>query len=247
VAIAIRNWVLGLNNGSSPTVTADTASGTGSTPQAGDLAVVVYGNNYYAFTDMGTPSGGPTWTAITNGSADAGNLLAHIRSYTGTVASSANFSVSATETGSADEEKYMLILVLSGADTSTPIDGGSNGAVGSFGSSTDVQVVSAVTPTGTDAWLLSLVSSGGGSAAATYTHPSGMTELTEIHQGGLSGTVSYQQLAASGSTGTRTHTADGGTAVPWAGLNIAIKTASAGVTKAPPPQRLHRIRPLLVR
>lgn len=238
MAVAIRNWVLGTNNGSSATVSANTASGTGSTPQAGDLAIVVYGNNYYAFSNMGEPSGGPTWSAITNGSADAGNLLAHIKSYTGTVGSSANFTVSATETGSADEEKYMLVIVLSGADTSTPIDGGASGAVGSFGSSTDVQVVAAVTPTGSDAWLLSLVSSGGGSAAASYTHPSGMTELTELHVGGLSGTFSYQQLAASGSTGTRTHTADSGTAVPWAGLSIAIKTAGATATSRLPRRRM---------
>ena len=119
MAIASRNWVLGANTGGSATVSADTTSGTGSTPQAGDLCVVIYCNDYYALADMGTPSvtagSSFTLTAVTNGTADNGNLNAHIKCYTGTVAANGHFTVSATETGSADEEKGMFVWVLSGA------------------------------------------------------------------------------------------------------------------------------------
>lgn len=236
MAIASRIWVVGTNTGSSATVSADTTSGTGTTPQTGDLCVVIYCNDYYALSNMGTPSvtagSSFTLTAVTNGTADNGNLNAHVKCYTGTVAANGHFTISATESGSADEEKSILVWVLSGADTATPIDGGSSGAANNVGTSTASQDAPSVTPSGSDAFLICHVNSGTGAAAASYTHPTGMTELTEIHVGGLSGDVAYLQLAASGATGTKTFTAS--TATPYAAVSLAIKTASSGAITATP-------------
>lgn len=241
MAIASRIWVVGGDTGGSATVSADTTSGTGTTPQAGDLAVVIYFNDYYALADMGTPSvtAGTsfTLTAVTNGTADAGSPNAHAKCYTGTVAANGHFTVSATETGSHDEEKGILVWVLSGADTSTPIDGGASGAANNTGTSDNNQAAPSVSPSGSDAFLICHTNSGTGAASASYTPPSGMTELTEYHIGsGLSGSVASLQLAASGATGTKTFLA--ASATPYAAVSLAIKTAGAAATSLPPRRRL---------
>lgn len=230
MAIGIRTVATGTDTGSTASVSATT---TGTTPVTGDLALVLYRNDYYTLATMGTPSGGSiTWNAITGATADGGTNLAHLKAWWGVVASTAHFTVTATETGAHDEEKALDIWVLSGADTTTPIDA----SAGSSGASTTSQDAPTVSPSTADAFLIVTVGSGGGSAAASYTHPAGTTEQYEIHVGGLSGSVAYQQLSASGATGVRNFTAS--TAVPFAACSIAIKTASAGAVIVPKRTRL---------
>lgn len=227
MAIGIRCAVLGTNTGGSATVSANTVNRfQGTAPQAGDLALNIYFNNFYTLANMGTPSGGPTWSAITNGTADAGTNGAHIKSYTGPVTSGGDFTASATESGSADEEKGMLIVVLSGADTTTPIDVAANAT----GTSDNSNICPSASPATSDAWLFCFTNSGGGNQAASYTHPGGMTELQDNTIGsGESCASAYEQLAASGATGTRTFTPS--TAVPYAAVTITVRTATGG---APP-------------
>lgn len=203
-------------------------------PQAGDLLVIFHGNDFYALSNMPTPTvGGSTSgvTAVTNGSADAGNPDGHVKAYTYAVGSTGDLTVAVTETGSGDEEKVLSVYVLSGADTVSPIDGAGSGAAGSAsaGSGTASLVLTGVSPSGSNAYLIYHVNSGGGSAAGTpYTPPAGMTEQYDSSTGGVSYSGGIQQLASSGSTGTRTVTGSGSTT--WAGVLLAVKTASAGAT-----------------
>jgi hypothetical protein len=220
VSVGIRCAVLGGTTGNP--VSANTASRfTGTQPQSGDRAILIYFNNYFNLSNMGTPSGGPTWNTFTNNTADAGADNAHIKAYHGNVTSNADFTASATETGSADEEKGILIIVLSGVDASTTID---IAAVATATSDND-QICPSVDPVSTDGFAIWFVSSGTGAASASYTHPGGTTELTEIHIGsGLSGSCAYEQLASSNATGTRTFSAT--SATPYAAISIVVKTAS---------------------
>lgn len=222
MAITIKSVTVGTDTGASATVSV-TTSETPSATSVGDLVVVVYGNDYYTTAEMGTPTatGSPTLTAAVT--ADAGNLSAHLKSYTYVANTAGAQTISATETGLHDEEKQITAIVLGGADTTTPLDGTASNtdAVGSAS-----QVAAAISPTQTNTLMIVVNNSGGGGSATSYTTPGSMTEQTEIHVGGLSGVVATEQLSASGSTGTRTFTASSGT--QYGAVTIGIRTAAGG-------------------
>jgi hypothetical protein len=236
VAIAIRGSTpaTATDNGGSATVSL-TLSGARQ-PQVNDILLIIHCNDFYAASNMPTPTvGGSTAgvTAITNGTADAGTNGAHAKAYWWLNSGAADRTVSVTETGSHDEEKALAVYVLSGVDTSTPIDVAGN----TFNASTGPSwVLTAVSPTSSDAYLIAHVNTGGGnSGGGSVTPPGTMTEQYDVNVGGITYEGATQQLATSGSTGTRTFTpaADAG----FAGLLIAMKTASAAAVSAPPSRR----------
>lgn len=225
MAIAIR--------GTTPLVVASTANPISGTltgtrqPQAGDVLLIIHGNDYYTLADMPTPTvGGSTSgvNAVSNGSADGGSFFAHAKSYTYAVGSTGDLTVSVTETGVGDEEKVLVVYVLSGADTSTPVDV----AAGGFDSTGSTSKVSpSVSPTSSDAYLVCHTNDGNGSNSGSYTPPSGMTEQ---YDGSLAGSMGYSgatlQLGASGATGTKTFAGSGSSS--YGTLSIAVRTAAGG-------------------
>ena len=219
--VAIRSVTVGTNNGSSATVSATTPSDTA----VGDLLIIIHGNDFHLLSNMPTPTvtGSPTVTAIPDAVADGGTNLAHIKGYWAVANTSDANTVSVTETGTADEEKCMVVYVLTGADTSDPIDAAANNT----GTTTNSQVAPAVSPTSSDAYVITHVNSGGGGSAAAYTSPGDVTEQYEVHVGGLSGVGAVKQLAASGSTGTFTYTT-GVDSTPYGAVTIAVRTAAGG-------------------
>lgn len=227
MAIAIR--------GTTPLVVATAANPISGTltgarqPQSGDLLVIIHGNDYYALSNMPTPTvGGSTAgvSAVSGGGADGGSLFAHAVAYTYAVGSTGDLTVSVTETGAGDEEKVLVVYVLSGADTATPTDGTPGTNFDSGGGSTS-RVCNATSPSSSDAFLICHTNDGNGSNSVSYTPPSGMTEQ---YDGSLSASMGYSgatlQLAASGSTGTKTFAAAGNAS--YCTLTLAIKTSAAG-------------------
>jgi hypothetical protein len=97
-------------------------------PQAGDRLIIVSGNDYYALSNLTTPTvGGSTAgvTAITAGTADAGTNQAHVKTYYYNVGGTGNLTVSVDESGPGDEEKFLGVWVLPGTDlTAAPIGNG---------------------------------------------------------------------------------------------------------------------------
>lgn len=227
MAIAIRGTTpLVVATGSNPI--SGTLTGTRQ-PQAGDLLVIFHGNDYYALSNMPTPTvGGSTSgvNAVSGGTADGGSFFAHAKAYTYAVGSTGDLTVSVTETGSGDEEKVLVVYVLSGADTSTPVDGTAANNSDSTGSTTS-RVCNAVSPSSASAFLICHTNDGNGSNSVSYTPPSGMTEQ---YDGSLASSMGYSgatlQLSASGSTGTKTFTASGNAS--YCTLTVAIKTAAGG-------------------
>jgi hypothetical protein len=182
---------------------------------------------------MPTPTVGGSTTGVnpvTNGTADGGTNEGHIKTYTFAVTSGGAQTVSVTETGSHDEEKCMTVYVLSGVDTTTPVDAAANFATATGNANQDSPSVS---PPSSDAYLICHNNSGGGSATASYTSPGSMAEQYELHQGGLSGVGATEQLAASGATGVRTFVA--ANSIPWATVSVAMKTASGAAAPNPAP------------
>lgn len=233
MAIAIR--------GTTPLVVATSGSATISgtltgtqQPQAGDVLIIIHGNDFYAATAMPTPTvGGSTSgvTAVT--SADGGSNFAHAKAYRYTVPSTGDLTISVTETGAGDEEKCLIAYVLSGADTSTVIDAAA-GNFNSTGSGDSAPVAPSVSPSSSTAFLISHTNSGGGANVLSYTPPSGMTEVYDTSAAGfmgLSGAV--LQLGASGATGTKTFTAANN--ATWATLSIAVLTGSAPLVRPAKP------------
>jgi hypothetical protein len=235
--IAIRGGAptVGSNNGSTATV-AVTLTGT-TQPQTGDVVVFFHCNDYYTLSAMPTPTVGGTTTgvnAITGGVADAGSIEGHVKAYWWLAGSAGDQTVSVTETGNHDEEKGLVAYVLSGVDTSTPIDGSASATFDAVGSST--WALAEVAPSTADALLIAHANSGGGGAAGgSIAAPGSMTQTYNSLTGGLLMGGGVEQLSASGGTGTRTFSP----ASPghFAGVMVAVKTAPA----APPAPRPVRV------
>jgi hypothetical protein len=229
VTIAIR--------GSTPLVV---ASGTGAAtisgtltstrqPQAGDELIIIHGNDFYTAATMPTPTVGGSTTGVNAiVTADGGSNFAHAKAYRYTVPSTGDLAISVTETGTADEEKCLIAYVLSGADTSTVIDV-SAASFNSTGSGDNSPVAPSVAPSSSTGYLICHTNSGGGANVASYTPPSGMTEVYDQSAGGFMGcSGAVLQLAASGATGTKTFT--GASVATWATLSIVVLTGSASST-----------------
>lgn len=242
MAIAISSITSGTDTGGSATVSV-TTSESPTTTKIGDLVVVVNANDFYALSNMGTPTatGTPTMNAITGATGDGGSNEAHIKAWWYVANTAGAQTISATESGAHDEEKSITAYVLTGADTSTPID-----AAASNTSTTTIatsQVAPAVSPATSNAFLICQITSGGGAATASYTTPSPLTEQFEIHAGSISGVGATNQLSASGSTGTFTFTA--ATSTAYSSCSIAIKTATAASATYPPQRARSREAPPL--
>jgi len=231
VAIAIRGTTPGTATSS---VAAVSVSLTGARqPQAGDKLIIIHSNDWYTLADMPTPTVGGSTTgvnAITNGSFDGGSFEAHGKSYYYDVAATGDLTVAVTETSAGDEEKSLVVYVLSGAATGAPDTAGTS--VNTTGGTTS-ETAPSISPTQTDSYLICHISDGNGANSAPYTPPGGMSETYDLTLGGAYGASgAVLQLSASGATGTKTFTSTG--TAHWGGLSIAVRTAAAaGAVESP--------------
>lgn len=226
MAVAIRSGAPSVFSAVSSATISGTLSGT-SQPQAGDVLLIIHCNDWFTTSEMPTPTvGGSTTgvTAVTGGTADAGTSNVHAKAYYYIVPTTGDLTVAVTETGTATEEKNLIVYVLSGVDTTAVID---NSAAGAFNTSSSTsQVAPSVSPISSNAFLICHVNSA--STTATYTPPTGMTEVLDTSNAGvMSMSGATLQLSASGATGTKTFTASG--AAPAAMLTIPIRTKPTGI------------------
>lgn len=222
----------------SPTTGSDTSATASVTlsgawqPQTGDVLHIVHKNDFYALSNMPTPTVGGSSTGVTSIiNADAGTNMGHIKTYYYVVTSTGDTTVSVTETGSHDEEKQIVVYVLAGVDTTgNPVDGSSSGF-----SATGIasQVIPQITGmTLANNFLIADICSGGGSSSNHYQEPATMTEAYDELVGNMNSGGATEQLASSADTGTRTFISKDGSnndaAIPWAGVMVAYKTATGG-------------------
>lgn len=215
--------------GSSGTALSVTLTGTRQ-PQNGDLLWIWHGNDFYALSNMPTPSvGGSTTGVALQVTADAGTNQSHTKGYSKPITATGDLTVSVTETGTGDEERMLVVYVLSGADTASPIDG--TPSTGFSITSTNTRVLSAISPTNTDSMLFGHISPGPSAGGTGYTPPGApWVEDYDADSGGGTAfwyTGGHEQLSASGSTGTRTFTLLSSVA-EWSGAMVAIKASSGG-------------------
>jgi len=228
VAVAIRGTTPELSFGvADPTSVTLTGARQ---PQAGDVLLIIHCNDYYALSNMPTPTvGGSTSgvVAVTNGTADGGNLQGHAKSYTYVVGSTGDLTVAVDETGSADEEKGLAVYVLSGVDTTTPVDVA--GALNDALVTTGEWKAPSISPSSSNAFLICHLNSGAGLWWGTpMTHPGDMTETVDTAAGvGMTVCGAVKQLVASGATGDKSFLGSSNTN-PGVSISFAMKTAGGG-------------------
>jgi hypothetical protein len=239
VAIAISSITTATNDGTSATISVTTSESPTAT-QVGDFVVVVHSNDFYTLAAMPTPTatGSPTLTNIVD--ADGGTNQGHIRCWWYRANTGGAQTVSVTETGAHDEEKFMAVYVLTGVDTgASPIDG--TPASNSSSTQQTSQVCNSVTVTNTDSYAIQALAAGSGVAAPSYTAPGGTTKQYDQHVGGGSHGGGTKQLSASGATGSFTWTIPP-SGTPYASATFAIKTATAATSIPYNPQRTTQVR-----
>ena len=221
---SISSITTSTNNGSSATISVTTSESPTAT-QVGDLVLVIHSNDFYTLANMPTPTatGSPTLTNIVD--ADGGTNQGHIRCWWYRANTGGAQTVSVTETGAHDEEKFMAVYVLAGADTSaTPIDG--TPATNSSSTQQTSQVCNSITTANTDSLCFQALCAGSGVAAPSYTPPGGTTKQYDEHVGGGSHGGGTIQLVASGATGTFTWTIPP-SGTPYASATFAVKNGTA--------------------
>jgi hypothetical protein len=230
VTIAIRGGAP-VNNGVTGTA-APSVTLTGSTqPAAGDVLIIIHCNDFYLLSNMPTPTvGGSTSgvNAITNAVADGGSNLGHIKAYYYVVPSTGDLTITVSETGAHDEEKNIIVYVLSGADTSTVIDTAGNAVY----TATASHGLPNISPATANAYLIAHDNSGGGADVASYTPPSGMTEQYDASNSASMGvTGASLQLSSSGPIGSLAFTPV--STVNGVVVAIAVLTASTSAPADP--------------
>lgn len=216
-----------------PSVSLTSASGR--QPATDDVLLIIAGNDWDTLADIGTPTvGGSTSgvNAVTNGSADGGQFFAHCKAWTKVItAGGSDLTVAwGTDGGVTDEEKCIDVYVLTGADTTAPIDI-AGGNFNSTGSTSHVAPSVNATVAGL---LICHVNDGNGASSGASTPPSGMTEQYDsVVSGSMAHSGATVQLGATGATGTKTFAKAGN--ATYAALSIVIKPASGGTNATPTP------------
>jgi hypothetical protein len=216
-------------HGSGATITIDPASTDGGlTYSSGDVLLL----HVWGVTSIGNPSGSDlTWTQILTDTivGPFSNTYAHKVYWAVADASITSF----TMTVAADSHAACLTSI-SGADTTTPIDG-TPAIATDLGSVSVNPIAPAVSPSGTDSLLVCAFGAHETSGEAkTSTPPSGMTEredwptTSEFEHFSLA----TLGLSASGSTGAKTFdlVTDLDTAEVYAASSVAIKSGGSSTS-----------------
>jgi hypothetical protein len=226
VAIAIKSVTSNVVTPTNPVTV--TSSESPSTTTIGDLVVVIHANDYYSLSNMATPTatGAPVVNSIVN--ADGGNLaFPHIKAWWYVANTGGAQVITETETGSHDEEKALIIFVLSGANTTTPVDAGAGSTIDASGTSHLAPTVTTVTAN--TLLITALQSDGLATGPSAWATPAPLTETLEYNSGStMRGVVATYQLAATGATGTFTFTSTGSTTAVAVTFAIAAAAGAAG-------------------
>jgi hypothetical protein len=161
---------------------------------------------------------GITWTLVDT--ADLATNNSHMKVWWGLVTSGGAKTITCNPV--TDEECFNTTYVLTGADTSTPIDDHAQAATDP-GASVN-HVTPAVSPSTSDALMISFILTQLFSLT-NYTAPTGMTKQNEDDDSSTFASASLV-LSSSGSTGTKTWVADI-VSCKFVTINIAVKGAGA--------------------
>jgi hypothetical protein len=192
----IREVVHTATSGVAATVT------TGAGTAVDDILICFSASDYYNASDMVAPTGtAGTWTQVAT-TADLGSLNSHLKVWWRKVTVGGAQTV--TVSPHPDEDLWNTTYVLTGADTTNPIDDAVSAATDPGASAN--HVCPAVSPSTADALCLTGLYTQVFSLT-NYTAPAGFTKQNE-DDNSSTGASASKVLSSSGSTGTLTWTAD---------------------------------------
>ena len=196
----------------------------GAAPTSGNLLVACLFGYAEQLSHLAAPATGLTWTERDTES-DAGSTRFG-KVWTAT-ADGALSSFVFRNTNGAYDYLGLVIIEVSGHDTSTPIDAIASGKSASSDTTADCPSIS---PTGSDSLLIGFACHNGFTAAARTCSWSAGTERADFQRADQydNYTAMTQALAASGATGTRTSTVSGGGEGGWLTFSVAVKSAAGG-------------------
>lgn len=213
MAVAVREHLEGATL-SNATIVLTTGAGT----QADDLLLLLHMTTFYGAAAMLTPSGGGTWTGPIAVARNDSSNSPHIKAWWRPVTAGGAQTVNVNHSNS-DAPHHGHLLVLSGADTTTPVSG-SGVLDNGFGTA---QTAPSVTGAAGGLLMTGYVSDD----VVTYTAPGGMTGF-DSNNGFSVAHGAYELLAAGGATGVRTATSSA--AKTHSAISVAI---AAGAGAAP--------------
>lgn len=202
------------------TITATFASA----PASGNLLVACLFGYAEQLAHLAAPAAGLTWTERDTESDAGSTRFGKVWTATGDGATS---SFVFRNTNGAFDYLGLIIIEVSGHDTTTPIDAIASGKSSSGDTTADCPSVS---PTGSDSLLIGFACHNGFTAAARTCSWSAGAERVDFQRPDEfdNYTAMTQALAASGATGTRTSTVSGGGEGGWFTFSVAVKSAAGG-------------------
>jgi hypothetical protein len=220
----IREVVHTATSGVAATVT------TGAGTAVDDILICFSASDFYLASDMVAPTGtSGTWTQVAT-TADLGTNNSHMKVWWRKV--TAGGAQTVTVSPHPDEDLWNTTYVITGADTTSPIDDAVSAATDPGASAN--HVCPAVSPTTSDALLLTGLYTQVFSLT-NYTAPSGITKQNE-DDNSSTGASGSKALTSSGSTGTFTWVADI-INCKFVSCTVAVKGASAATSIPYNPQR----------
>ncbi len=222
MAVGIRSVTTAVSSG----VTSTSISLTTPAASVGDLLLIILGNDYWQNT-LTLTSITPTATStnISSFTDDGGNNNPHINAWWAPVVTSGAVTVVADDGYVGGNEKFLAVYILTGCDTSSPVDdAANNGAMVSSNSPT----TPTVSPASSTSMLFCHFQSDGSNAAplATLTIPGDTNSQYDISDtSNFSRAIGInQQLATSGGTGGKIFTSSA--TFGWVASSVAIKAAA---------------------
>jgi hypothetical protein len=198
---------------------------TGAGTAVDDILICFAGSDFYDAATFGAPTGtAGAWTQIAT-TADLGVNNSHLKVWWRKVTVGGAQTV--TVSPHPDEDNWNTTYVITGADTTSPIDDAVSAATDPGASAN--HVCPAVSPTTSDALLLTGLYTQVFSLT-NYTAPGGVTKQNE-DDNSSTGASGSKVLSASGSTGTFTWVADI-VNCKFVACTVAVKGASAVVPAA---------------
>jgi len=206
-------------------ISADTTTFTlGPGTLTADKLVLLHANDYQMASALLTPAGSAAATWALQTTVDGGADACHIKVWTADVTTAGAQTVVANW-GSASDEHYAAVFVLSGAASGT--DGAAGTAAGASSTSHVAPSVTPVSGNADDLLICLFINAG---SITNYTMPVGMTAYAEQDVSTWATfRAASQQLASAAATGTRTATATA--AQGYQTVSVLIKADAA----VPPP------------
>lgn len=232
---AVRDRCAWANSGASITIDpaggAHVVGGDSLTYQAGDV-LVLFVAGYGSPGSLGAPSGSDLTWELQASDSIIGSFSATDAVKVYTAVADASITSFTVDNGATDSIGAVIVAV-SGADTSNPVDAvlTAKDTFNDVGNPT----APSISPTGTDSLLLCHCAVWPSTdSTSSFSPPSGMTEEADFESGWDSYSVASLSLSASGATGAKAFSESpelaGTSTIAWIAVAIAIRSASAAPT-----------------